>query len=48
MKQKLTDGNESSDSDDLYEDPVKQNEGKVEENGEQVHKNQIYCMEFRK
>ena len=38
-KEKLQDGNESSDSDDLYEDPIKQKENQDEENGEQVIKN---------
>lgn len=47
-RQKLQDGDESSDSDDLYEDPKSNANTHAEENGEEVQKQQVYCIEFRK
>jgi hypothetical protein len=47
-KSKLIDGDDSSDSDGLYEDPTNATEAlKETKTGDQVNQ-QVYCIEFRK
>lgn len=45
MRSKFTDGDESSDSDGLYENPDNLDQ-KEEEKGEEVNDKQIYCVEL--
>lgn len=48
IKSKLLDGDDSSDSEGLYEDPTTGNEKIPEENGNQNFSHQVYCVELRK
>lgn len=48
VRSTFADGDDSSDSDGLYENPTTDKDEEIKEKGEEIDQKQIYCVELRK